>query len=159
MSCSPVLKWSVVLLLTLTVAWKAAIRPDDSTDLKNRIVEFLSQHRFDVTVADEIMEDMPIIRATRDDCSMLVMKASPRGWDRDVIHQLAGESAGVFVIFRGDVYAQQPTRLTMASYIWSNLLRELGLRRHAIPVIAVAAQANCNAESLPWNDLRNSGII
>ena len=159
MTYSPALKWSIALLLPLTIAWKLTVRPDDSSDLTNKLVEFLNRLQFEAVVADSMLDDMPVIRATRGDCSMLVIKSSPHGWDRDLIRQLAPEAAGVFVIFRGGIYAEQPTLLTLISYLWSNFLRELGLLRHATPVIAVAASSTCNAQSLPWNELHERGII
>ena len=93
---------------------------------------------------------MPVIRATKGTCRMLVMKISPDGWQRDLIRDHAEATDRVFFVFRGNIYPDLPTWLTAAAGLWSRLLRELRLRRHITPVIAVIAPGFCNAERLPW---------
>jgi DNA-binding transcriptional LysR family regulator len=152
-SYSPALRWFIALLLPLTLAWKLTIGLDDSNELKNRIVELLVQHQFDVVVTEEVVEDMPTIRATSEACRMLISKASPSGWRRHMISELAAATDRTFIVFRGMVYTEQPTWLTLVIHSWSRVLRKLGFVRNTTPVIAVVATVPCDAERLPWDEL------
>jgi predicted small integral membrane protein len=157
-SYSPALSWFMVLLLPLTLGWKLAVGLDDSNELKDRIVQFLVQHQFEVAVTEEIVEGMQTVRATRQSCGMLISKTSPYGWRRHMISELATRTDRIFIVFRGRVYTEQPTWLTLVTHLWSRFLRELGLVRNITPVIAVIAAAGCDAERLPWNELRE-GVL
>jgi hypothetical protein len=152
-SYSPALSWFIVLLLPLTLAWKLTVGLDDSNELKDRIVQFLVQHQFDVAVTEEIVEGMPTIRATREACGMLISKTSPYGWRRHMISELATATDRIFIVFRGRVYTEQPTWLTLVTHLWSRFLRELGLVHNATSVIAVVATAPCDAERFAWDEL------
>ena len=88
MSYSPALKWFVALLLTVTLAWKLTVGLADSNELKEKIVEFLVQHQFNVSISEEIVEDMPAIRASKEACRMLILKSSSNGWRRHMISEL-----------------------------------------------------------------------
>jgi hypothetical protein len=156
---SPAFKWLIALLLPLTLVWKVTAAPDASLELKDNLVEFLVHHQFEVVVLEESMDTMPVIRATTGTCGMLVMKISPDGWQRDLIRDRAQATDRVFFIFRGKVYADQPTWLTAAAGLWSRELRKLGLRSHITPVIAVIAPELCNAERLPWDELHERGVL
>jgi hypothetical protein len=136
-----------------------AAAPDTSLELKDELVEFLFSHRFDVAVLDESMDSMPVIRATKGTCRMLVMKISPDGWQRDLIRDHAEATDRVFFVFRGNLYPDLPTWLTAAAGLWSRLLRELRLRRNITPVIAVIAPELCNAERLPWQEINERGVL
>jgi hypothetical protein len=149
-----VLRWSVALLLPMTLAWKLSVGLEDSNELKERILEFLVQHHFDVAISEEIVEDMPAIHASKEGCHMLVSKTSPNGWRQTMISELTAATDQAFIVFRGRVYAEQPTWLTLVTHLWTRVLRKLGLQHDTIPVIAVMASANCDAEKLPWQELR-----
>jgi hypothetical protein len=158
---SPAFKWFIALLLPLTLAWKLVPSvefPEDSNNLKNKILEVLAQHQFAVTVTDDsvtLLTELPIIHATRGSCHMLVAKASPYGFDRDYIRHLDKNTADhMFFVFRGKIYAEQPTWLTAFNERWSTLLRKLGFAAHEPPVLAVVANTACDAEQLPWNEVR-----
>ena len=97
---------------------------------------------------------MQLIVARAPLCDMKVALTSSRGWHRDLIGQLAAGSAKTFIVFRGRVYDQQPMLLTVTDFLWARFLGGLGLRVHASPVITVMMGANCEAERLPWADLR-----
>ena len=154
MSCSPALKWSLALMLPLTLAWKSPLHgPGNSGGLEQRIVEFLAEREFKVVVTDEVMNGMPVISASRDLCHLLVLGSSSYGGDRGMIRQRATETERIFFIFRGAVHPDQPTLLTVLDEQWSRFLRKVGLRRHVPPVIAVVAAAACQAEQLPWGAL------
>jgi hypothetical protein len=148
-----------VPLLLLTLAWKSSVGLEDSKELPSKLIEFLVQHEFDVIATEENMDDMPILRATRGPCSMLVLKTSPYGWRQHMISDLATTTGRAFTVFRGRVYTEQPTWQTLATHLWSRFLRELGLLRHTTPVIAVVAPAACDGERLPWDKLRETGVL
>jgi len=159
-SFSPGFKKFLVLLLPLTLALKLVAGVEDAEDtyrLKDKILEVLAEHRFEVSVTDQTMAGMPIVRATMGSCHMLVGKASAFGWDRDRIRSLATNAADhVFIVFRGNIYAEQPTWLTAFNELWSRFLHKLSLARHVAPVIVVVATEACDAEHLPWNEVRES---
>ena len=158
MSSSRALRWFVLLLLLpLTLSWKLAIRPSDpgelqqqEKDLQRKIVTFLIGQRFDVSVSENMQEGQPSIRATAGSCRILVAKSPSVGWDRDLIRQHATPEDRVFVVFRGKVYADQPTWLTVSDFLWARVRRELGLRGRSAPVWAIIALPSCEAERLPW---------
>lgn len=138
----------------MTVAWKIAILPDDENSLRDHLVEFFERHHFDVVVSDNIVNYMPIIEANTASCQLRIARLTPDGSNRVLIQSLALGTDRLFVVFRGRVYTQQPILWTVVNYFWSRFLRELRLIRHITPVIAVAANSSCNAERLPWDELR-----
>ena len=159
MSYSPALKWFIALLLLPTLGWKLTVGPEESSELKWRISEFLVEHQFDVVETEQIVEDMPVLRATKAACRMSVSRIANSGWNRQIVSDLASGGDRVFIVFRGMVYTDQPTWQTLLSLRWSSLLRALGLVRHTTPVIAVVAPAACDAEDLSWDVLRERGVL
>lgn len=147
MTFSPAFKWSVILLLPLTIGWKL-VTPDES---KIDISEFLSRHKFDIT--KRTVAGVPVIDATVGLCQMTVVEATPDGWMRDFIRDILGAGEHRFTVFRGNIYSEQPSWLTLTDHWWSRSLRKLGLARREAPVIAVSAMRSCNAERLPWDEL------
>jgi hypothetical protein len=152
---SSVFKGLIALILLVTVAWKIAIPPDDDSDLKVHLVEFFERHHFDVVVSDEIVNYMPIIEANATSCQLRIARLTPDGSNRVLIQSLAKGTDRLFIVFRGRIYTQQPILWTVVNYFWSRFLRELGLIRHITPVLAVGANSSCNAEGLPWGELRD----
>jgi hypothetical protein len=148
---SPAFKWSVIILLPLTIAWKAAVKPENPTEAQDAIVEFLSKQNFDVTVTRESLEYMAIIDAISGTCQLRVMKVSPLGHERDFVQQAVGTRDHSFYVFRGVVYTEQPVWRTVASYLWFRFFRELGLVERIPPVLALIS--SCEAEQLPWGAL------
>ena len=155
MSYSPVLKWGLILLLPLTLAWKLAVRPGDSGELTERlkVAEFLVHQHFAVASSEKMVEGRPAIRATAGACRMLVAKSPALGWDRDMIRRNAAVADEVFVVFAGRIYAEQPTWLTVSDFLWARFRRELGMNAQPTPVWAVIATTSCAGERLPWDEL------
>ncbi|MFZ1094970.1 MAG: hypothetical protein WAN75_38100 [Xanthobacteraceae bacterium] len=87
-------------------------------------------------------------------CRMLITRAAPIASDRAMIRKNASAGDSVFIVFHGQVYSEQPTWLTAADVLWSRLQRELGLPSRSIGPIAVTATRSCDAERLPWAELR-----
>jgi len=141
-------------MLLVAFGWKIAIQPDDPNYLKEDLIKFLERNQFNVVVTDEVVNDMPIIRATTASCRLQIGRLTPDGSNRNLIRHIAAGTDRSFVVFRGTVYAQQPVLWTVLNYLWSRFLRELGLIRHITPVINVAANSSCNAEQLLWGELQ-----
>jgi hypothetical protein len=154
-SSSSAFKWSIALILLVAVAWKIAIPSDDDNDLRDHLVEFFERHHFDVVVKDD-MNIMPIIEANAGSCQLRIARFTPDGSNRVLIQRLAVGTDRLFIVFRGRVFTRLPIMWTVINYYWSRFLRELGLIRHITPVIAVASNSSCNAEGLPWDELRSA---
>jgi hypothetical protein len=150
---SSALRWSVTLLVPLTLAWKIAIPPYNPDNLTEELVEFFDRNGFNVVVTDQLVNYVPIIRATTDSCRLIIARLTPDGSNRDLIRSLTGDTDRQFVVFRGGVYTQQPILWTVVHYLWSRFLRELGLIRDITPVIAVGANSSCDTDRLPWGEL------
>jgi hypothetical protein len=150
--CSPALKWSLALLLPLTLGWKLASKPDDPSEVKNFIVEFLAQQQFNVIVTKEAILDIHVIEASSGSCRLLVGNISPYGVDAELVQHFSTATDRTFIVFRGTIYDKQPVLLTTVNYLWFRLLSALGLVSHIPPVLAVVS--SCDAEQLPWSLLR-----
>jgi len=158
MNYSRAFKWAVIaLLLPLTLLWKVAASTEEPFELKDKLVAFLVDQRYDVV--DESTELMPVLRATADKFRMLVMEVSPDGWQRDLVRSRALATDRVSFVFRGNVYKNQPIWLTAETGLWSRVLQRLRLYHYPIPVLAVIASEACNAEELPWAKLNVRGVL
>jgi hypothetical protein len=153
MSFSHVFKLSIGITLLLSIAWKIAIRPENSSDLEESLVRFFKRHHFNVVVSEQIVNHLPIIEVDAVSCHLQIASLTPDGSNLDLIQALVGDKDRLFVVFRGRVYTQQPILWTVLSYLWSRGLRELGVIGHISPVIAVKANSSCDAERLPWSEL------
>jgi hypothetical protein len=156
-NCSSALKWFLILALPLTLGSKLIARPDKSVpsamDVQQRVADFLVHQRYTVALTNQTGEGQPMLRASAGACRILVASPDPMAWNRDAISRNATVADRSFVVFRGRVYKEQPTWLTVADFLWSRFQRELGLRAHAAPLLAVIATTSCNAERLPWGEL------
>ena len=94
-----------------------------------------------------------MLRASAGPCRILVANSDPIAWDSDAIRRNATAGDRVFVVFRGRIYKDPPTWLTVPYFLWSRLERELGLRAQAAPLLSVIATESCDAERLPWSEL------
>jgi hypothetical protein len=153
------LKWILVLLLPLTLAWKLAVHtrhPSDLTEkqVQQRVAEFLVRQHFVVSTAADVSEGQPSLRATAGLCRVLVARSPAVGWDHDLIRRYATDADRVFVVFAGRVYSEQPTWLTVADFLWARFWRDLGFRTNPAPVLAVIAEPSCGAERLPWAEVK-----
>ena len=138
----------ILLFAILTIAWKATIIPENPNYLSAALVEFLGQHQFETFVTDRSLEDAQIVEATSDKCHLWAARVSPLGYEADLVRRISDATGRISFIFRGHVYAEQPTLLTVASFLWFRFLRELGLISRVPPVIAVVS--SCDVTQLPW---------
>ncbi len=152
---SRALRWCVALLIPLTLAWKIAIPyyPYHPIDPSEALIEFFQRNGFNVVVTVASGSHEPIIHATTDSCRLVIARLAPNGSNRELIRWLAGDTDRQFVVFRGDLYSQQPIISASIDYLWSRFLRELGLIRDIRPVIAVGANSACDTDRLPWGEL------
>jgi hypothetical protein len=154
-NCSTALKWFLILALPLTLGLKLIVRPDRSAasapDVQQKVAEFFLRQRFTVVLPDRTGEGM--LRASAGPCRILVANSDPMAWDSDAIRRNAMAADRVFVVFRGRIYQDPPTWLTVPYFLWSRVGRELGLRAQAAPLLSVIATASCGAERLPWSEL------
>jgi hypothetical protein len=162
-SSSPALRWLfplflLIILIPLSFGWKMAVQRDGSQALEEqddyrKMAEFLTRHRFAVSVSPKLEAGEPKILGTAGGCRILVSKAGPEGADRERIRHHATAADTVFVIFGGKTYAEQPTWLTTSDWLWSKFRRELGFDARATPVFVVIATKSCGAERLPWRQV------
>ena len=157
MNCSTTLKWFLILALPLTLGLKLIVRPDRSAasvpDVQQKVAEFFLRQRFTVALPDRTGEGQYMLRASAGPCRILVANSDPIAWDSDAIRRNATSTDRVFVVFRGRTYEDQPTWQTVPYFLWSRVQRELGLRAHTAPLLAVIASPSCDAERLPWAEL------
>jgi hypothetical protein len=145
-------RWSIAIILLLSVAWKIGVTPEDPSNLKVALVGFFEGNGFNVVETDRIVNYTPIFEATKVTCRLQIARLTPDGSDWSLIEDFAKGSDRFFIVFRGTVYSKQPVLLTVVNYLWLKFLRELGFIRHITPVIAVAANSLCDLEGLPWRE-------
>jgi hypothetical protein len=149
---TPAFKWLLIFLIPLTFTWKLVAERPAPHEMQGHIVRFLMIHNFSAT-EQTLVEGVPIVRATMGDCSMIVAEALPDGSTRDIVRHVATTMDQHFVVFRGKIYDEQPTWLTVTQDSWTRFLRKVGIPQLEAPPIIVAATCSCGAERLPWAEL------
>lgn len=71
---------------------------------------------------------------------------------------MATASDDVSFVFRGEVYRDHPTWLTVPNSLWARFRRELGFEVHSSAVFGVIAAQSCDAERLPWKELGYNSV-
>jgi len=135
----------------LTFTWKLIVEGESADKTTESLRQFLTAHGFEVR-AETPVNGVEILRATRDDCRMIVAEASPDGAARYVMPRLATTMDSRFVVYRGKVYDGQSGWLTMLEGWWARTLRRLGASRSPTMPILVAATRSCAAERLAWRE-------
>jgi hypothetical protein len=143
-------------VLLTSVSWKIAVSSDDADRPKNNLVDFFKRNHFEVSAIDQTVNGLPVLRARMASCTLQIVRLASNGSDRDLFRHLAVGADRAFVVFRGKVYKQQPIWWTVLNEIWYRHLRELGLSNRVTTVIAIAANSSCEAERLPWDELREA---
>lgn len=151
-SPSPAFKWSLILLIPLTFIWKLVGEQPALHEMQEHIVRFLTVQGFNITEQMPV-KGVPITRATKGDCSMIVAEAAPDGSTRDMMRHLGSAMDQHFVVFRGTTYEEQPVWLTVTEDWWTKYLRKVGLAQPEMSPIMVAATSSCAAKQLPWSEL------
>jgi hypothetical protein len=152
-------KWIIVGLILLTVGWKITIPPGDARDLDRDLITFFKRNNFGVEMAGRIVNpdigstEVPVIRANKDSCTLVVAALIFDGSNRQLIESRLASAERHFVVFRGKIYAEQPILLTVTNYLWSRFFTELGLGSRESPTLVIGSNASCNADLLPWTNL------
>ena len=133
MRLTPAFNWLLILLIPLTFSWKLVAEPPAVHETQGKIARFLANQGFEVT-EQSLMDGLPVVRATAGDCDMLVAEASPDG--RDVTTTMDRS----FVVFRGHVYDEQPTWLTVTQHLFIEFLRKLGIPQAEAPIMVAATR-------------------
>jgi hypothetical protein len=144
-------RWSIAVALLLSIGWKVAIPPENASDLEKHLVEFFERNHFDVVVTDDAT--VRIIQASMASCRLQVTRPTSDGWNRNLVKHVTVGADRSFVVRRGKVYAEQHVPSAILEDLRSRFLLRLGIKSHMAPTIAVAANASCNAEQLPWAEL------
>jgi hypothetical protein len=151
-SFSSAAKWLLTVVLLLSIAWKITAFLRREPETQNNLISFLNRNHFVVT--NQVVDGISIIEAVADSCHLQIADLHPDGSNQALTRRIFTDTDSFLVVFRGRLYAQQPIIWTMINNIWSRSLYELGLTDRVPPVIAVAANASCDAERLPWDELR-----
>lgn len=151
MILSSVLRWSILLVLIPTMTWKIVLRPENSGETHEAVVEFLKGQKFDVRMTDESIEDMPVIEARNETCHLRIARVSPFGHEAALVRRASMASDHIFYVFRGVEYQEPPVRRLLANYFWFRSLRELGLVSWVPPVFAV--MTSCGIGQIPWAEM------
>ena len=146
------------MLILLTVGWKIAVTTEGATDFEDMIA-FFKVNNFSILQADQdirhvVATDVPIIQVKSHSCTLHAAALSFDGSNRQLIERRLAAAGRRFVVFQGKVYPEQPIFLTVTNYLWSRFLTKLGLGRRKAPPMVIASDVSCNAELLPWADLR-----
>lgn len=152
MSFSPALKLLLAVLLPLTLFWKLTVKADNTDHPEDDVIAFLARQGFH----DVVTEDLNFhgIRAVNGTCHMRIMMPSYFGADRDIIRDLVAADETLTFVHQGRVYRELPILLTVSAELWARALRKMGLAGGHMPVLAVAAQRQCEADRMPWDQLR-----
>ena len=148
------------MLLPLTLVWKFTVYPDDlpaqgQVAVQQRVMEFFARQHFAVVPkTGEATHGNPIVEATSFGCRILVAESPAEGWGRDLTRLYATPVDSVFVVYGGKVYSEQPTWLSVWDILLSKFRRALGSKVQPSPVFTVIATKACQAERLPWTELR-----
>lgn len=155
MNSSAKFKWllPIVCLLLLSVAWKIWIAvPINQQAANSALVDFFKSKDF--AVSEQMVDGISIIKAKAKSCHVEAARLAFEASNRDEVRYLFKAMDRFFVVVDGRVYMQQPVLSTTIDEIWSVSLRKLGLLGHVPSVIAVGASETCQAEHLPWHELR-----
>jgi hypothetical protein len=148
---SPALKLLLAVLLPLTLVWKLTVRAENDDHPEDDIIAFLSQQGFHAVVSEGMI--LRGIQAVNGTCRMRIMMPSYYGADRDMVRNLVAADESLMFVHQGKVYQEQPILLTVSAELWARALHKMGLVDRPVPVLAVVAQRQCEAERLPWDQL------
>jgi hypothetical protein len=150
---SPAFKWTIALLLPVTLTWKLYAGADNPKEFIERTSTFLARSGYETSIADIIPAvGMEAVRATKGDCHMFVVDRLGIGWTRQLMGLLTEDTSRYFTVFRGRVFDGDPTWLTAAAVTYFRGLRRLGFGRSAL-VVGITASPTCEADLLRWAEL------
>jgi hypothetical protein len=151
-SFSPALRLLLAVFLPLTLFWKLTVKADNGGRPEDDVIAFLARQGFHEIVTGDL--NFHGIRAVNGTCHMRIIMPSYYGTDRDIIRDLVTGDETLTFVHEGRVYREQPILLTVSAELWARALRKMGLPSRHMPVLAVVAQRQCEADQLPWDQLR-----
>jgi hypothetical protein len=151
-SFSPALKLLLAVFLPLTLFWKLTVKADNGNHPEDDVTAFLARQGFQEVVTDDL--NFRGIRAVNGACHMRIIMPSYYGADRDIIRDLVTANETLIFVHQGRVYQEQPILLTLSAELWARALGKIGLPDRRTPVLAVIAHRQCDADRLPWGELR-----
>jgi hypothetical protein len=129
------------------------VKAHSNNHLEDDVIAFLAPQGFQVAVSEDA--HLHRLLAVRNSCHMSVIIASNDGTDRDMTRSFVALDENLIFVYRGRVYQEQPTFLTVSAELSARALRKLGLTDRREFVLAVVAQRQCDADRLPWHEIRN----
>jgi hypothetical protein len=151
-SFSPKLKLLLAVFLPLTLFWKLTVRADSDDRPIDDVIAFLARQGFHEIVTEGL--NFRGIQAVNGACHLRVVMPSYYGADRDMIRNLVTADDTLIFVHRGSVYQEQPILLTVSAELGAHALRKMGFADRHTPVLAVVARRRCDADRLPWEELR-----
>jgi hypothetical protein len=151
-SFSPALKLLLAVFLPITLFWKLTVKANNTDHPEDDVIAFLARQGFHEVVTEDL--DFRGIRAANGTCHMRIIIPSYYGADRDIIRDLVAADETLTFVHEGRVYREQPILLTVSAALWAQALRKMGLAGRHMPVLAVVAQPQCEADRLPWDQLQ-----
>jgi hypothetical protein len=151
-SFSPALKLLLAVFLPLTLFWKLTVKADNGDHPEDDVTAFLARQGFHEVVTEDL--NFRGIRAVNGACHMRIIMPSYYGADRDIMRDLVTADETLMFVHHGRVYQEQPILLTVSAELWARALRKIGLAGRHMPVLAVVARRQCDADRLPWDQLQ-----
>jgi hypothetical protein len=151
-SFSPALKLLLAVFLPLTLFWKLTVKANNSDHPEDDVIAFLARQGFQEVVTEDL--NFRGIRAVNGTCHIRIIMPSHYGADRDIIRDLITADETLTFVHEGRVYREQPILLTLSAELWARALHKVGLPGRHVPVLAVIAHRQCDADRLPWEELQ-----
>jgi hypothetical protein len=150
----------VGILIPLTIGWKILVPSHVEREMNGTLISFLTRNNFEIIAHDDLVDDdswateVPLIQARRRQCDIWIARLNSDGTNRQLIASHFSNVPLQFVVYQGEIYKEQPVYRTSTAFVLSRVLGQIGLIMKAAPSIVVYSSAYCDAENLPWTELR-----
>ena len=150
----------VGILIPLTIGWKIVVPSHVESEMSGTLISFLTRNKFEIIAHDDLVDDdiltteVPLIQARRGQCDIWIARLNSDGTNRQLIASHFSNIPLQFVVYQGAIYKEQPVYRTSTAFILSRALEQVGLIMKPAPSIVVYSSAYCDAEDLPWTELR-----
>ena len=150
----------VGILIPLTIGWKIVVPSHVESEMNGTLISFLTRNKFEIIAHDDLVDDdiltteVPLIQARRRQCDIWIARLNSDGTNRQLIASHFSSVQLQFVVYQGAIYKEQPVYRTSTAFVLSRVLGQVGLIMKPAPSIVVYPSAYCDAENLPWAELR-----
>ena len=150
----------VGILIPLTIGWKIVVPSHVESEMNGTLISFLTRNKFEIIAHDDLVDndilttEVPLIQARRGQCDIWIARLNSDGTNRQLIASHFSNIPLQFVVYQGAIYKEQPVYRTSIAFVLSRVLGQVGLIMEAAPSIVVYSNAYCDAENLPWTELR-----